>query len=296
MDDWLDFAIYFFGSGNSFFVGVALLMTGVTLSFVASGRMLRLARNLMAVIGGVLIAISATPLPWWLNGVLALFTIGWLISEWWATRPGKRASVAPRFMVLVLSSVALAYEMPYDFAPIPLPPLGEPTLFVIGDSVSAGMREGEQGTWPRVLAAKERIDVRDFSKPGATVGSARHQAERIGEENGIVLLEIGGNDLLGATTSEEFEERLELLLTQVCRAGRTVVMLELPLPPFRNRFGMIQRALAAKHGVVLIPKRVFIGVLTAPGATVDGIHLTRDGHARMADAIWDVIGPAYDRN
>ena len=57
---------------------------------------------------------------------------------------------------------------------------------------------------------------------------------------------------------------------------------------------MIQRELAAKYAVVLIPKRIFIGVLTTPGATVDGIHLSPAGHAWMADVIWEVIGPAYD--
>ena len=108
-----------------------------------------------------------------------------------------------------------------------------PTLFVIGDSVSAGVREGEPGTWPRLLAEKERVDVRDFSKPGATVGTSMNQARRVGEENGIVLLEIGGNDLLGATTPEEYEDGLELLLSEVCRPGCMVLMLELPLPPFR---------------------------------------------------------------
>jgi acyl-CoA thioesterase I len=294
MDDWLSLVIYFFGSGNAFFCGVAMVMTGVCMSFFAAGRMLRLARNLTAVIGGILVAVSATPLPWWFYSVLALLTIGWLVAEWCAPRVGKRSLLAVRLVSLAVWSAALAYELPYHFAPAPLPSLGRPTLFVIGDSVSAGMREGEEGTWPRLLAEMERIDVRDFSKPGATVGSARNQAGRIGDENGIVLLEIGGNDLLGATTPEEYENRLDLLLGDVCRRGRTVLMLELPLPPFRNRFGMIQRELAAKHSVVLIPKRVFIGVLTTPGATVDGIHLSPAGHAQMADVIWGAISPAYD--
>jgi acyl-CoA thioesterase-1 len=120
------------------------------------------------------------------------------------------------------------------------------------------------------------------------------QAERIGDEPGLVLLEIGGNDMLGSTTPEQFEERLEVLLAEVCRPNRTVVMLELPLPPLCNRIGMIQRRLAAKHEVALIPKRVFIGVLTSSGATVDGIHLSPKGHAQMAETMWKAISPAYE--
>jgi acyl-CoA thioesterase I len=296
MDDWLNLVIYFVGSGNAFFLGIALLVMGIGVSFLTLGRMLRLVRNLAVAVGVILIAISATPLPWWLYAILALFTLGWLSLEWRSPRVGRHVLLAARLVALAVWSAALAFELPYHFAPARLSPLGMPKLFVIGDSVSAGMKEGEQGTWPRLLAKKEGIEVDDFSKMGATVGSARTQAGRIGDENGIVLLEIGGNDLLSATTSEEFAEQLDLLLAETCRRGRIVLMLELPLPPFHNRFGMIQRDLAAKHGVLLIPKRVFIGILTTSGATLDGIHLTPAGHAQLADAIWRVISPAYGRN
>ena len=91
MDDWLSLVIYFFGSGTAFFVGVALLITGVAVSFFAAGRTLRLARNLTAAVGAILVAVSATPLPWWLYAVLALLTIGWLVSEGCALRVGKVA-------------------------------------------------------------------------------------------------------------------------------------------------------------------------------------------------------------
>ena len=70
-------------------------------------------------------------------------------------------------------------------------------------------------------------------------------------------------------------------------------MIELPLPPFANRFGMIQRRLARKHGIILIPKRTFVSVLTTPGATLDGIHLSPQGHLLMSETIWSVIGSAY---
>jgi acyl-CoA thioesterase-1 len=145
-----------------------------------------------------------------------------------------------------------------------------------------------------LLAAQQRIDVRDLSQMGAKVRSARKQAERLGNEDGLVLLEIGGNDLLGATTPEEFEEGLEQLLQDVCRPGRTVVMIELPLTPFANRFGLSQRKLAQQHGVYLVPRRIFVSVLTAPGATLDGIHLSPAGHELMAETIWEQIREAYE--
>jgi acyl-CoA thioesterase I len=292
MGDPLDLVIYFVGSGLAFFVGAVGILLGVGISWFAHARLLKLARNLMVLIGGILVAISAAPLDWWLYATLAVVTCVWLPLEWFPSTIPKKGAAAARIGVLAMWMFALGMELPYHFTPT-LPTLGKPKLFLIGDSVSAGMSEREKGTWPGLLAQTQAIDVRDLSKMGATVGSARKQAERIGEETGLVLLEIGGNDLLGSTTPEQFEERLDLLLADVCRAERMVVMLELALPPFANRFGQIQRRLARKYDVILIPKRVLINVLTTPGATLDGIHLTPKGHFLMAKVMWGVIRSAY---
>jgi acyl-CoA thioesterase-1 len=113
------------------------------------------------------------------------------------------------------------------------------------------------------------------------------------EPRSIVIAEIGGNDLLGSTTPEAFERDLDALLARMGSDGRTVLLLELPLPPGYNRFGQIQRGLAARHGALLVPKRVLMGVLASGGATLDSIHLSQAGHARMAETIWRIVWPAF---
>jgi acyl-CoA thioesterase-1 len=70
-------------------------------------------------------------------------------------------------------------------------------------------------------------------------------------------------------------------------------MFELPLPPFYNEFGRIQRRLARAHGVALIPKWVLLGVLRGQAATLDSIHLSPAGQREMARSVWSVIGPAF---
>jgi acyl-CoA thioesterase-1 len=67
------------------------------------------------------------------------------------------------------------------------------------------------------------------------------------------------------------------------------VMLELPLPPTFNRFGEIQRRLARRHNVVLIPKRYFASVLVGEEATLDGLHLSPSGHRKMAEMVWQMV-------
>ncbi|MBI2808319.1 MAG: lysophospholipase [Planctomycetes bacterium] len=289
MPDWLDLVIYFFGSGLAFFVGAGFVLVGVGISPVAAGRALQLTRNLFVLIGVLLVVISAAPLEWWLYAVLAIASCAWLPMEWLAE--GRKVLVG-RIVVAAAWLLAPVLELPYHFVPT-LPAPGNPTLFVIGDSISAGMSDVDKHTWPGIFARAHGIDVRDFSRMGATVGSARKQVQLIGDQNGLVLLEIGGNDLLGTTSADQFEDRLEQLLADVCQPGRTVVMLELPLPPLRNRFGMIQRRLARQYEVILMPRRVLARVLTTTGATVDGIHLSAAGQELMANTMWEILRSGY---
>lgn len=107
-------------------------------------------------------------------------------------------------------------------------------------------------------------------------------ASKVTLEDRIVLIEIGGNDLLSGVPSHEFEQALEAIFLKVVAPGRTVVMFELPLFPHTIAYGQIQRRLAAKYGVWLIPKRFFIYVISGPGATLDGLHLSDAGAHRMA--------------
>jgi acyl-CoA thioesterase-1 len=60
-----------------------------------------------------------------------------------------------------------------------------------------------------------------------------------------------------------------------------------------NGWGVVQRRLAAKYGVTLIPKRVFVGVLTTGDATLDSVHLSQAGHQAMADRVWRLLEGVY---
>jgi len=125
-----------------------------------------------------------------------------------------------------------------------------------------------------------------------------------------ILIELGGNDVLGESTLGEYTAALDRLLA-LCRGEtralsrtgtrsgpspgphRTVVMLEIPGVPGRWGFATAQRRLAARHGVVLVPKRVLAGVVFARGSTsADALHLTQLGQQRLADALRPWLGLA----
>ncbi len=288
----VDWFLYHVASGQAFFLGMGLIVAAIVVAAVRTVTPRRLVTALV-LIGVLFVALSATPLPWLVYAIVAGAVTFQLVAESRRDRwPGRRLIVARCFAAMSIL-VAVALEMPYPL-PARLERQAEPHLAVIGDSVTAGIGENEAVTWPRRIAQRHRIDVHDLSAMGATVSSAREQASQLKRSDTVFVIEIGGNDLLGETSVATFAARLDSLLQQVCRADRMVVMFELPLPPTFNAYGQAQRRLAARYGIVLIPKRVLMGVLTTRGATLDTIHLSQIGHDQMAESVWDVIGPAFE--
>lgn len=287
----MNWIVYLFGSGLVFFIGIGFVLISIVGFSCLQKHWLRATATLLALFGLILIGLSATPLPYWFYALGGIASLLWLVAE----RSGfARLQASRRWLrggVVLLWLAGLAVELPYHFCPH-VTVTGNPKLYIIGDSVSAGASDRDKETWPIKLARSRPIEIADFSRMGATAKSALRQAEGLPPEGGLVLLEIGGNDLLGWTTAAEFELDLDQLLGRVCRPGRAVLMFELPLPPFCNEFGRTQRQLAAKYNVVLVPKRIFVAVLTMEGATLDSVHLSKQGHERMAEVIWELIRPS----
>jgi acyl-CoA thioesterase I len=279
--------IWQIASGHAFLAGVALLLPAVLLRPILRLQKLPVIATLSAILAAGLIAISATALP---SGVYIAWSAAmlyWLIVD--EKRIGRWHGGAARAALVCVTLLAFAVELPRLLRPTIA---GGPyrRLYVIGDSISAGLQSGSIGTWPEIVRSQHNIEVVDFSRAGACISDARRRSSKLKIEDGVVLLEIGGNDLIGSADPKQFEADLDALCGVLDGSGRKLVMLELPLFPFGNAYGRAQRRVADRHHVTLIPKRFFSGVLSAPDATSDGIHLTADGQRHMAAMIWDLLG------
>jgi len=163
-------------------------------------------------------------------------------------------------------------------------------LVVIGDSLSAGI-DPRVPTWPLLMQHETGIPVKNLSQPGAGVTEAQTMAAEVTPQDTVVLIEIGGNDLLSGVSSYEFGRALDSLLSRLAAPKRTLVMFELPLLPHWISYGQVQRRLAKRYGVFLIPKRYFTSVLSGANATSDGLHLSDVGAQRMATLIAETLSP-----
>ncbi len=287
----MNWIIYIFGSGYAFFLGIGLILVCLTWSSRFSSSKNHRLVSLVAIAGALLVGLSAAPLPGWLYVVMAIAFTVWLVTERISDRPQKKALW--RWTAGLLCLVAVILEARYQRLPS-IPATNERVIYLLGDSIAAGVSSHETGRWPQGLASLSNLEVVDLSHMGATVSTANREAEKIPATGGIVLLEIGGNDLLGTTPVDQFERDLEDLLTHVCQKDRIVLMFELPLPPMYNEWGRIQRRLANRYSVNLIPKRILASVISGSGATLDSVHLSPDGHRQMANTVWKILEPAFE--
>lgn len=278
----------FVAGGATYFIGLALLTIAILGWPWRTTKLRRALTSRGLAFGLLLVALSATPTPLWLCGLVGAM-LGIVAFARFA-----RPQALPRLRVIgpiafaALFVLAAAFEARHW----PLPRVTHcetDNLYVIADSLSAGVGPLGEMTWPRMLAKERGFRIVDLSKPGATLPSALEQAAAISSPGGTVILEIGGNDLLDYVSAGTFERNLRTLLKAVAGPGRALVMFELPLPPVRNAIGAAQRRVASEFDVVLVPKRILAGIIGPPQNTLDGLHLSEAGHRAFADQVRRIL-------
>jgi lysophospholipase L1-like esterase len=280
----------YFASGESLYIGAALLLLAVIMSIYLKRRRLPL-RNLLTFSAFALIVMACPPFSWGIDAVFLTTFAMWLFTSNLASRRQAQVTLRVASTVVLLMMLLLfpAIELSHRAMPVIA---GEASdhLVVIGDSISSGV-DPHVDPWPLVLQQITGIPVKNLARPGAGTAEAQAMAKSIIPHDHLLLIEIGGNDLLAGVKSSEFEGALDTLLARVVTPGRTVLMFELPLLPHKIAYGQIQRRLAAKYGIYLIPKRFFTGVIGSADATSDGLHLSKAGSRRMAILVAGILSP-----
>jgi acyl-CoA thioesterase-1 len=281
--NWLVFHLV---SGQAFFTGVLCCMSGMLMGMSDRRNVFKYSL-IVWYMGIILIASSSTPIP--LAGVYLLIVSNWL---WYVFRNNKSYEGYAVGLVNCMYLGLFLFELPYHMMPR-LNYQNYQTMAVLGDSLSSNDNE-EAIAWPGLIMLNEGINVRNLSFPGDTLKTANHRWVVELPHNQVVLVELGGNDILGGTSTKNFEQELDRLLRRLVQ-DNYVIMFELPLPPFCQEYGRIQRQVAARHCVTLIPKRFLLSVIAEDSSTVDSLHLNQRGHAKFAAELWLIIEPLFNK-
>jgi acyl-CoA thioesterase I len=290
-------AMFHFVGGDAFFSGLVCIITGALMIRMSQGKLHRLGSGAV-VFGAILVIVSSTALPVVLYVFLSVLSLLAVIFASRVASPNdlnriisartetksKCGSGPDLYWTLCLVAICSAlFEFLYYHSEAVDVPTQSP-IIVIGDSLSAGINDRVDVPWPTRLDEMTSVKVSNNARAGATCRSAINQLDGLPQQC-VVIVEIGGNDLLGGRSASEFRADLDALLAELQTPEREVVMFELPLPPFFNGYGYAQRNIADKYHVSLIPRRLLASVLFSEGSTLDTIHLSNVGHRRLAEGV-----------
>lgn len=194
-------------------------------------------------------------------------------------------------------------------APAPAPaasaPVSGPKRLVLafGDSLYAGygLKRGE--SLPDAVQARLRAQGTDATIVNAgvsgdtTAGGRRRLAytlDRLERAPDLVLLGLGGNDVLRQVPPAETRANLAAMLDELARRKIPVVLTGMMAPPnlgpdYAGRFNAIYPALAKEHGAPLYPF-ILDGVIGQRALMLpDGVHPNARGVQRIADRVAPLV-------
>ena len=173
-------------------------------------------------------------------------------------------------------------------------PAGTPVL-VIGDSITAGYGVGEAAAWPAQLAALTgwRVTAAGVSGDGTAGGRERLPPLLDANQPALVVIELGGNDLLRGVALPEIRGNLEAMIGEARARGAKVVLIAAPQPSAMGLLTSLAPAAllaeVARREKVALVEKALPSVLSDPALKLDVLHPTADGHRILAERVRDEL-------
>lgn len=207
------------------------------------------------------------------------------------TVAGKFLASAPRAFAAVLIAALLAS---CGGKPPPLPKVGiNDAILAFGDSLTFGTGAAEHESYPAVLARLIGRNVVREGVPGevSAQGLARIDGALEEHKPRLVIVCLGGNDLLHKVNDAEIAANLRSLLQKIKASGAAAVLVGVPRPQL---FGTPPEFYAeiAKEFRIPYEGSVVKEVLYTPDMKSDPIHPNAKGYRRMAEAIAGLLRKA----
>lgn len=169
-------------------------------------------------------------------------------------------------------------------------------VLALGDSLTAGAGVTIEQAWPALLASRTGWDVINGGVSGDKSSDALARLPALLEEHQpvLVLVTLGGNDMLRHVPEAETVANLGQILDMVKASGAKAVLLATPKPSvagavFRNLSPPeFYLKVADEHRVPLIEEAI-PEVLSDPAMKVDPLHPNAAGHALLAGKIIDAL-------
>lgn len=176
-----------------------------------------------------------------------------------------------------------------------IPNLDSPgrTIVCLGDSITSGVGASPGQAYPELLASQLGTAVINHGVPGDTAegGLARVDAA-LAEEPWLVVVELGGNDILNRIPPERTEAALRQIVERLLAARVAVVLVEVDVP-FAGRYAEIYGRIGDDYDIPVLEDTLG-DILTDASLKADPIHPNAQGHVVLAEAMADEIEPLLE--
>lgn len=172
------------------------------------------------------------------------------------------------------------------------PPLAAGPVVAFGDSLTAGFGSGGPGRdYPAVLSGLIGREVINLGVNGDTVSRAYGRIEKLEALSpSVVLLLLGGNDLLRRANLDESFALLGEMIRQIQSGGALVVLLGIDGLPLAAPLGKRYLETARTTGALLVPD-ILKDILGKGSLMADGIHPNGEGYRIMAERVAKALKP-----
>lgn len=169
-------------------------------------------------------------------------------------------------------------------------------VLALGDSLTAGAGVTPDEAWPNLLAQRTGWLVINGGISGDTSNDALQRLPALLDEHRpeLVLVALGGNDMLRHLPREKPIANLGRILALIRSHGAKPVLLATPQPSvagamLRNLSAAdFYRGVADEHGVPLIEDAV-AEVLSDPQMKGDPLHPNAEGHRLLAEKLFSAL-------
>jgi acyl-CoA thioesterase-1 len=195
------------------------------------------------------------------------------------------------------------FEQPVKASDAPAAVTQRPKIIAFGDSLTAGFGLSEKESYPYLLQEKLRADGFDYEVVNAgvsgdtTLGGLERIDWSLEQENvEILILELGGNDLLRGLPVAKMRENLDTMIRKAKAKNIKVLFCGMLAPPtmgsqYQREFVDVFPDLAAKHKVEYMPF-ILEGVAANPKLNQpDGIHPNAEGSRIMTENVYAALKP-----
>lgn len=161
----------------------------------------------------------------------------------------------------------------------------EGPIVLLGDSLAAGYGVKPQEGFVSILESRLKVRITNLSTPGLTTkeGLPKIASNVLPLAPALVLIELGGNDILQRIDPQVTEANLTSMIQQLHEHDIPVILLGIQ-GGLGQDLSPVYKKLSARFQTGYVP-HILKGILSRPALKIDSVHPNAQGHLVLADRI-----------